>query len=128
MGLKTLKYLKHLVLFAKYSLIRTASFKVDFWLRFLVDFFYYLSSVIVIFTIYENVSSIRGWTREEYFLILSIFFLIDSYQMVFVSPNAWNVNYLINSGKLDYFLLKPVSSFFLVFFNTVEVSSILNFL
>ncbi len=128
MARKIYIYLKYILLFAKYSFIRSASFKFDFLARFLMDFFYYAVALAVILIIYSKTENINGWEKPHFLLLLAVFFTIDSFQMIFLSTNAWNINHLINTGKLDYFIIKPISSFFFTFFQTVESSSLINFL
>lgn len=121
------KYFRFLLLFSKFSFIRSAMFHLDFWLKFLMDLAYYGVSLVIVFVIYSHVDDIRGWSRNEFLLLLSIFFLIDSFYMVFIATNAWNVSRLVNTGQFDYCLTKPISAFFYTFFNSVEISSALNF-
>ncbi|MCS6962198.1 MAG: ABC transporter permease [Deltaproteobacteria bacterium] len=107
--------------------MRTASFRLDFWLRFIMDSFYYLSNIVFVFVVYSRVSTINTWEYSDYLVLLSILFLVDSYQMTFISSNCWSFPSNVNTGKFDYYLLKPINTFFFTFFNTVEVSSFLNF-
>ena len=53
-------------------------------------------------------------------IFLVITFLSDTFFMLFFSGNIMNINRLIVRGDMDYFLLKPVDSQFLLSFRYVK--------
>lgn len=69
-----------------------------------------------------------GWGRHEFFVFLSTTWIINSLVQAFFMPNAQEFSELIRTGNLDFALVKPIDTQFLISFHKVEWSSVANLL
>lgn len=85
-------------------------------------------SFFTVFSIYALTSrtqGIFGWSREELIILSCIYnIFVGLFSIVFMR-NLQELSEIINSGKLDGYLLKPIDSQFLLSVKSVHVSSIL---
>ncbi len=80
--------------------------------------------------VFHHVKSIgvgTGWGRDEFFIFLATTWLINSIIQAFLMPNAQEFSELIRTGGLDFALLKPIDTQFLISFRRVEWSALSNF-
>ena len=68
-----------------------------------------------------------GWGKYEFFVFLATTWLINSLVQTFFMPNAEEFSELIRTGNLDFALLKPIDTQFLVSFQKMDWSSLANF-
>jgi ABC-2 type transport system permease protein len=81
--------------------------------------------------LFKHVSAIganSGWGRNEFFVFLGTTWIINSLMQAFVMPNAEEFSELIRSGGLDFALLKPIDTQFLISFRKIHWSSLSNLL
>ena len=102
------------------SLTRDLEFKANFIGGLLVDLIYYGIQFFFFSIIYSYVDAIGVFTREDVIVFLVITYLADTFYMFFFSGNLFNLNRWMVQGDLDYFLLKPVNSQFMVSFRYVK--------
>jgi ABC-2 type transport system permease protein len=76
--------------------------------------------------IYSNVSTIAGWTREQVFFFLGIFFASDALFTIFFQRNFWNFSDLVNKGELDILLTKPIHPIFLALSRSINLTAVFN--
>ena len=69
-----------------------------------------------------------GWGRHEFFVFLSTTWIVNSLVQAFFMPNAQEFSELIRTGNLDFALVKPIDTQFLISFAKVEWSSATNLL
>ena len=85
-------------------------------------------SFFTVFSIYALTSKTQGmfgWSREELIILSCIYNVFIGIFSIIFMRNLQELSEIINSGKLDGYLLKPVDSQFLLSVKTVHVSSIL---
>lgn len=124
-------YLRVFLTFARNSLIRNMLFRTNFVLESISSASWALMNVGFYLIIFEHTNSIgsqTGWGRYEFFVFLGTTWLINAIVQTFFMPNAEEFSELIRSGGLDFALLKPIDTQFLVSFRKVEWSSLANVL
>jgi ABC-2 type transport system permease protein len=67
------------------------------------------------------------WHKYEFFVFLSTTLFVNSLVQTFFMPNANEFGELIRTGGLDFALLKPIDTQFLISFQKIEWSSLANF-
>ena len=80
--------------------------------------------------IFEHTGSIgegTGWDRDRFFLFIATTWFINSLVQAFFMPNAQEFSELIRTGGLDFALLKPIDTQFLISFRRVDWSQLSNF-
>ena len=77
--------------------------------------------------IYRYTTSIAGWNQYQFFLFLSTGLFINSLVQTFFMTNFDELSDLIRTGSLDFALLKPIDTQFLISLRRVDWSSLANF-
>jgi ABC-2 type transport system permease protein len=116
--------------FARNSLIRDMTFRSNFALDCISSLSWLLMNLGFYLIVFYHVKSIgvdTGWGRNEFFVFLATTWLINSIIQAFLMPNAQEFSELIRTGGLDFALLKPIDTQFLISFRRVEWSSLSNF-
>ena len=108
------------------SLTRDMEFKANFIGGIIVDFIFYGTHFFFFSIIFSYVDSLLEFTKHDVMIFLIITFLSDTFYMFFFSGNLNKINQLIIKGDLDFFLLKPINSQFLVSFRYVKSYTILS--
>lgn len=108
--------------FLRNSLVREMTFRGNFLITILTRAFYFAANLLLFEIIYRNVPSINGWSKWEYFAFMATGMLINALVETFFMPNCANFGELIRTGNLDFALLKPIDTQFLVSFEKVEVA------
>lgn len=109
------KYLKIHREFLRTSFNRQLSFRMNFSLQTLMGFFFLVTSFLAASFIFDHVENIGLWEREEFFLFLSFVLALDQTYTLLFAPNFWNFAEQIRIGELDFQLLKPAHSLFVIF-------------
>jgi len=122
-------YLGVLLTFARNSLVRDMTFRANFLIDAISSMswvFMNLGFYILIFEYTPMIGEGTGWGKYEFFLFLSTTLLINSVVHAFFMTNADEFGELIRTGSLDFALLKPMDTQFLVSFRRIEWSSLGN--
>jgi len=124
------RYVKVFLTFARNSLIRDMTFRADFifqcissvaWTAMNVGFY------LIIFRFTPMIGEDTGWKRDEFFLFLATVWFINSIVQAFFMPNMAEFSELIRTGGLDFALLKPIDTQFLISLRRIEWSALSNF-
>jgi ABC-2 type transport system permease protein len=71
--------------------------------------------------IFSNTDTIAGWGFGELIALLGVFRLINTLMIALIWPNTEKFNQGIRDGSMDYTLLQPINSMFLVTFSRITV-------
>lgn len=82
---------------------------------------------LLIFQHTDSIGVSTGWGKHEFFAFLGTTWIINAIIQAFLMPNAEEFSELIRSGGLDFALLKPIDTQFLVSFRKVNWSALSNF-
>jgi ABC-type uncharacterized transport system permease subunit len=121
-------YLRVLMTFARNSLVRDMTFRANFLIEGLVGFLGADERRLLPdrFSAHLSIGADTGWGRHEFFVFLATTWLINSVVQAFFMPNAEEFSELIRTGNLDFALLKPIDTQFLISFQKVDWSSLAN--
>jgi len=123
------RYLRVLATFARNSLIRDMTFRANFlmetatslgWLTMNLTFY------VVVFHYTPMLGAGTGWGKHEFFIFLATTYLINGLVQLLFMTNADEFSEMIRTGSLDFVLLKPIDTQFLVSFQRIEWSSLTN--
>ena len=123
-------YLQVLLTFARNSLIRDMTFRANFLLQCISSVSWTLMNLGFYIIIFQHTSTIgrdTGWGPHEFFIFLATTWIVNSLVQAFFMPNANEFSELIRTGNLDFALLKPIDTQYLISFTKVEWSSLANF-
>ncbi len=123
-----MRYIKLIVAFARYCLIRDMEFSKNFITTTLIHIFYIFVNLAFFTVIWLKVGGFGGMSTYEMLFFLGTFHLGDSIFMLFTFNGILSVPELIRKGDLDYILTKPVPSQFLATFRKVDFFSLTDFI
>jgi len=110
------------------SLVRDMSFRSNFVIESLTSVCWMLMNLGFYLLVFRFTKELApGWGKYEFFAFLATTMLVNSLVQAFFMPNAEEFSELIRTGNLDFALLKPIDTQFLVSFQRVEWSSLSNF-
>jgi ABC-2 type transport system permease protein len=119
--------------FARNSLVRDMTFRVNFIIDCVSSLSWVLMNLGFYVLIFEQIgrgselAPGSGWTQYEFFVFLATTLLINSLVQAFFMENAAEFSELIRTGQLDFALLKPIDTQFLISLQRVDWSSLANF-
>jgi ABC-2 type transport system permease protein len=123
-------YLKVFGIFARNSLVRDMTFRANFILQCVSSLGWTAMNVgfyLILFQYTDTIGAGSGWDRDKFFLFIATTWFINSLMQAFFMPNAEEFSELIRTGGLDFALLKPIDTQFLISFRKVNWSSLSNF-
>lgn len=124
------QYLRVFMTFARNSLVRDMTFRTNFVLQCISSLGWTGMNVgfyLIIFQYTNSIGQDSGWDQERFFLFLATTWFINSIVQAFFMPNAEEFSELIRTGGLDFALLKPIDTQFLISFRRVDWASLSNF-
>ena len=107
------------------SLMREAEYRFNFALGLLQAVAEIFLMLVLYLAFYRFADEVAGWTRDEALLLLGVFWIFDGVWSAALTPNLRSLAGLIQDGDLDFVLLRPVSTQFLVSCGSVRVRELL---
>ena len=108
------------------SLIREMSFKLNFLLWMLVEVLWFLGQIVFIEVVFSYVGSIGGWSKWEVVLLIGTHQLIGQLFQAFFYMNLANLPELVRTGRMDFMLLLPVDTQFVVSLKQFGMDNVVN--
>jgi ABC-2 type transport system permease protein len=87
-----------------------------------------LGFYLLVFQYAREIGPGTGWHKWEFFTFLATTMLVNSLVQAFFMPNCEEFSELIRTGHLDFAILKPIDTQFLISLQKVDWSSLANFL
>src|SRR5215208_4790960 len=114
--------------FLRNSLIREMTFRANFLIECLSSVTWTLMNLGFYLLIFHHTDQFgSGWGKWEFFVFLSTTMIVNSVVQAFFMPNCEEVSELIRTGGLDFALLKPIDTQFLISLQKVDWSALANF-
>lgn len=123
-------YWKVFLTFARNSLVRDMTFRMNFFLQCISSVGWTLMNVgfyMIIFQYTNTIGEGSGWDRDKFFVFLATTWFVNSLVQAFFMPNAEEFSELIRTGGLDFAMLKPIDTQFLISFRRIDWSALSNF-
>lgn len=124
-------YLAVFLTFARNSLVRDMMFRANFLIESASSLGWATMNVGLYWIIFEHTTSIgrdTGWGKYEFFVFMGTTWIINSLMQTFFMPNSEEFSELIRTGGLDFAMLKPIDTQFLISLRKVSWSSLANLL
>ena len=112
------------LMFLRNSLVRELTFRGNFLIEAVTRTFYLVAQLALFDIIYRQVPQIQDWSRYEYFAFMATGMIINALVETLFMPNCAEFSELIRTGNLDFALLKPIDTQFLISFQRVNLSMI----
>jgi ABC-2 type transport system permease protein len=108
--------------FLRNSLVREMMFRGNFLINVITRAFWFCAQITLFEIIYRNVDTINDWTRPQYFAFMATGMLINSIIEALFMPNCANFSEMIRTGNLDFVLVKPIDTQFLISCEKMELA------
>lgn len=119
-------YLRIWLASARYSVVRTMMFRLDFLMWSLVELFWMGVNVVLIEVIYSHTPSIAGWTKYEMLLLVGTSMILQRLMMGLFWSNLFELGRNIRSGHFDFFLAQPGHPLFMISTRKLDLDSLFN--
>lgn len=120
------RYLRLTGLMMKNCLIREMQFKSNFLIRLITEFMWLAMQFIYIGVIFGQTKEIAGWTLWEMVVLAGTNHVITQLFEALFYDNCTRLTDQIRQGDLDFNLIKPINTQFLVSLRYTDYSSIAN--
>jgi len=120
--------------FARNSLVRDMMFPANFIIETISSFGWVMMNIGFYLLIFEYTNQIGAggpeggaWDKHQFFVFIATSMFINSIVQMFFMTNADEFSELIRTGGLDFVLLKPIDTQFLISLRKMEWASLANF-
>src|SRR6478752_1281039 len=127
-------YFRVFLTFVRNSLVRDMMFPANFIIETISSFGWVMMNVgfyLLIFRYTDQIGAggVDGgeWDKYQFFVFIATSMFINSVVQMFFMTNADEFSELIRTGNLDFALLKPIDTQFLISLRKVEWASVANF-
>jgi ABC-2 type transport system permease protein len=120
------RYLSIYVALWKNSVARELMFKSNFLLWIVVELLWFGLQLSFIGVLYLHTERIGTWSKWEVVMLIGGSHFIQQLFQAFFLINCTNLSELIRTGKLDFLLLLPVNSRFVVSLRQVDMGAFVN--
>ena len=122
-------FVRYLAIYAalwKTSVTREMSFKGNFILWIVVEVLWFALQLCFIGVLYLQTNSIGTWTQWQVVLLVGASNFIQQMYQAFFLSNCTNLSELVRTGKMDFLLMLPVNTRFIVSLRQVDLGSFVN--
>src|SRR4030095_9943623 len=120
------RYLKLYCELWKNSIVREMTFKANFLLWIAVELLWFGLQLTFITVIYSHTDHIGDWTKWEVVLLIGASHFIQQIFQAFFLTNCVELSELIRTGRLDFMLLLPLSTRFIISLRKVDLGGFAN--
>jgi len=110
----------------KNSVTRETMFKGNFLLWIVVEVLWFALQLGFIAVLYQHTETIGTWTKWQVVLLVGTSHFIQQIFQAFFLVNCINLSELVRSGKLDFLLMLPVNTRFLLSLRQVDLGGFVN--
>lgn len=122
-------FLRHLKIYAalwKNSVVREMGFKANFLLWIIVELLWFALQLGFIAVIYQHTNHIGDWSKWQVVALIGAAHFIQQIFQAFFLTNCTQISEYIRTGKLDFMLLLPVNTRFVVSLRQVDLGGFVN--
>ena len=124
-------YWRVFLTFARNSLVRDMTFRGNFLLDAISSLAWVVPNVVLYMQVFRFTDSIgkgTGWEQYQFYVFFATGLIVNALVQAFFMTNIDELTDLIRTGGLDFILLKPADTQFLVSLRRIEWSSLANLL
>lgn len=113
--------LKLIYAFLKLNIQMSLAYRADTVVNILLNLMWLGWELLSLNIIFNNTDTLGGWGIGELIALLGVFRLVNTLMIALVWPNTEKFNQSIRDGSMDYTILQPANSMFLVTFSRITV-------
>ena len=119
------KYIKIYSLFLYTSLASELEYKTNIIIDFITAILSLIGSIFLLSILFQNTDNIGGWEFEQALIIQGIYTILNGITNTWFNPNLKEIVKHIREGTLDFVLLKPIDSQFIISLKNIAPSGFL---
>jgi ABC-2 type transport system permease protein len=123
---QTAAYIRVFLTFARNSLVRDMTFRGNFLIDAVSSLLWVIPQAILYLQVYRFTHAIGGWDKYQFYAFFATGLVMNSMVQTFFMTNVDEFTDLIRTGGLDFILLKPIDTQFLVSLRRIDWSSLAN--
>lgn len=112
---------KLLATLLKINIQQELAYRADALVNILINLMWLGWELLSLSIIFSNTATLGGWGPGELIALLGVFRLVNTLMAALIWPNTEKFNAGVRDGTLDYTLIQPVNSLFLVSFSRIVV-------
>lgn len=122
-----MRHLQLFGLFVKISVLNELQYRTNFYVQIFQSILSLLVALGGLSIVYNHTDSLNGWTSSELLAIVGVYFLIGGGIRTVIQPSMQRLMQDIRTGTLDYIIIKPVETQFIISVRDVQVWKITDF-
>jgi len=107
--------------FIKVNVEMSLAYRSEAIIEFLLDLMWLGWELLSLQIIFGNTQSLGGWSKGELIVLMGVLLMVNTFMSALIWPNTDFFNAAMHDGSLDYMLLQPVNSLFLVTFSRISI-------
>jgi ABC-2 type transport system permease protein len=108
------------------SVVREMGFKVNFILWIVVEMLWFALQLCFMAVLYSHTDRIGTWSKWQVVLLVGASHFVQQLFTALFLTNCANLSELIRTGRLDFMLLLPANTRFLISFRQVDLGGFVN--
>jgi ABC-2 type transport system permease protein len=108
------------------SVVREMMFKANFLLWIVVELLWFALQLTFMAVLYRHTDSIGGWSKWQVVALVGTSHFIQQIFQAFFLTNLTQLSELVRTGKLDFMLLLPVNTRFVISLRQVDLGGFVN--
>jgi ABC-2 type transport system permease protein len=112
--------------FLRASALADFEYRMNISVRIFGEVIWYATQLSVFEVLFTHTRAISGWDVNAMRVFMGTLFLIDNMYMMLFHENMDTLNSLVRKGDLDLYLVKPISSQFMVSCRKISVAYVIN--
>jgi ABC-2 type transport system permease protein len=113
--------LRLLSAFLKVNIQMSLAYRADTLVNILINLMWLGWELLSLSIIFSNTNTLGGWGPGELIALLGVFRLVNMLMAALIWPATEKFNTSVRDGSLDYTLLQPANSLFLISFSRIVV-------
>lgn len=116
------RYLRLLAIQVKASLLLSLQYRLDFAMEVLMALFWSATALVPLYVLFSLRDGVSGWSAEEMLIVVGFFTMLKGVLATVIQPSLSQAVEHIRKGTLDFLLLKPADSQFLLSTSKLELA------
>lgn len=108
------RHLRLLSIFYRSTLQTELEYRANFGFNLMQSFFWLIWAALTVRVYFNFTDTLAGWKFNEVLIVMGLFFFVNGIRQMIIEANLEHLSDYIRLGTLDFVLLKPVSSQFMI--------------
>jgi ABC-2 type transport system permease protein len=115
------RYLYLFGLFARVSVLNELQYRANFFIQIVTSALGLAVALGGLGVVFSHTDTLKGWTAADLLAILGVYFIVGSAIRTVIQPSMQRLMEDIRTGVLDYAIVKPVETQFLISIRQIEI-------